>query len=1068
MKKRLTKKRSIALGIMAFVVGGLMTLSSHSIAAPATLPFEGGPTTKPVHDTANDYDTGIFRDSKLGDTIAYCLDYGIPMPYGTLSFKRYLSPELTSVLLNGYPRVSAAQMGLVNNHEAYLATQLAVYQVAQQKGDKKNSTMNFDFANLTANPGYEATTERCFSVAKNMVSKALSNPYVTQTPKLEVQFDGAQLTNTATQIIAGPYKVVASGFDVKEIVASLENAPASAKLTDKNGTAKASFANGEEVYVRMASTEPGSTLKVNFSAKGTRFIGCAYGNSGSSTQDFGTVITEEIEKSTSITVTWKSLVGEIELIKYDQNKDVIAGVKFDLRTLDGTTIDTQITGADGVVRFHDVKPGEYQLVEVAAPNGYIMGTKPITATVKTGEVFKATYENVKMEGGLKIVKKGEDGAPIRGVKFEVLDASKKRVKVITSNVQGEATLEKLPLGNYTFREVEVPSNIILDPTEYPFTISHDQEVITKEIENKYAKGSLKIVKINGVKEPISGAKFEILDANKKVVDTITTGADGTATSRALIVGKYTYREVEAPKNVMLDTKEYPFELKDNGEIVVKEVLNKMVVGTLKIIKKDDYNQPLKGVKFNILDSNKKVVDTLTTNESGIAVSKELPIGNYTYKEVSVPSHIVLDETEYPFVLDDTGAIVQKEVENEVIKGSIKIIKKDLRTSTPIKGAKFDILNNKKEVVDSITTDENGEASSIKLPKGKYYYKETYVPEKYVMDSKEYAFNIETNNQVIEKVVTNKPVEGSLKILKVDESGKAIKGIKFQILDSNKKVVDTITTDENGVAISKELKPGKYYYKEIKAPDYVVLDSTEYEFTIEKDNDIVIKNIVNVYATGKLKIVKRDKADKPIEGVKFEILNEKKEVVDTIATNAAGEAETKPLQLGKYYYKEIEVPENVVLDDKEYVFNIKEHNEVVTKKVVNEKVLGSFKIVKKAKSNGAPIAGVKFQLLNGLREQVAILTTDENGEAYIDNLETGLYFYKEIEAPDEYMKDSNEYNFKIGKNDVVIQKNITNDVKKLPVTGGVISTNVLIVIIVTIVSVTGFVIINIIVQKHKHF
>ncbi|MEG0580397.1 MAG: SpaA isopeptide-forming pilin-related protein, partial [Niameybacter sp.] len=341
------------------------------------------------------YESGIFRDSKVGGDVGYCLDYGLPVPEGTVNFKRYLSPELTSVLANGYPRVSAAQMGLVNNHEAYLATELAIYHVGQQKGDSKNSIMNFDMANLQSTPGYEATVERCFTAAKNMVSKALANPYMIQTPKLEVQYEGAQMKHTDTQIIAGPYKVVSTGYDIAQVVGSLENAPTSAKLTDKEGEIKTTFVKGEDIYIRMSSMESGSTLKANLVAKGTRFVGCAYGNSVTTRQDFGVVLTEEIEKSTSVNLTWKSLVGSIELIKYDQNKDLIKGAKFDLRTQDGATIDTQITGDDGVVRFLDVKPGEYQLVETDTPNGYIMGTKPIIATVKTGEVFKATYENIK-------------------------------------------------------------------------------------------------------------------------------------------------------------------------------------------------------------------------------------------------------------------------------------------------------------------------------------------------------------------------------------------------------------------------------------------------------------------------------------------------------------------------------------------------------------------------------------------------------------------------------------------------------------------------------------------------
>ncbi|MDO4283657.1 MAG: SpaA isopeptide-forming pilin-related protein, partial [Clostridia bacterium] len=460
--------------------------------------------------------------------------------------------------------------------------------------------------------------------------------------------------------------------------------------------------------------------------------------------------------------------------------------------------------------------------------------------------------------------------------------------------------------------------------------------VSKTVVNKLIKGQITIVKVDENKTPISGVKFEILDANKKVVDTITTGADGKATSKKLVNGTYYYREIEAPSNVIMDTKEYEFKLTDNTPVITKTVVNKLVKGSIEILKVDENNTPISGVKFEILDSNKNVVYTITTDKNGKATANNLLIGTYYYREVSAPSNVVMDTAEYKFIVTAENQVITKTVVNKLVKGHIEILKVDT-DNMPIEGVKFQILDSNKKVIEEITTDKNGKAISKDLGLGTYYYKEVSAPDKYVMDTTEYKFKLTETNNVITKTVVNKMIKGSLKIIKVDENDTPLKGVKFEILDANKKVVDTITTDKDGIAISKELEIGTYYYREISAPENVVMDENEYIFKLNETNDLIVKKIVNKLATGKLQILKLDKKkNTPIEGVKFEILNENEEVIDTIVTNKDGIAISKDLKVGTYFFREIEAPNGYIMDSNVYKFKITKSNQVIEKTIYNEK------------------------------------------------------------------------------------------------------------------------------------
>ena len=703
--------------------------------------------------------------------------------------------------------------------------------------------------------------------------------------------------------------------------------------------------------------------------------------------------------------------GQLQITKYDSNNKVLSGVKFEIANSEGTVVETITTDASGKAITSRLPLGTYTYKEVEAPSDVVMDTEAHEFKLEYNNqvVYKEVVNKVK-EGTLKIIKVDENNKPLEGVKFNIYNEQKVLVDTMTK-------------GKYFYQEVEAPEGIIVDNTMYPFEIVEDGQNVVENMVNYYAKGQLQITKIDNKNNTLAGVVFEVKDAKGNVVDTLTTDAQGKATSKKLPLGTYTYKEISAPSNVVMDTDTHEFKLETNNQVVTREVVNKVIEGKLKIIKVDENDEPLQGIKFNIYDENKNVIDTIVTDENGVAVSKEIEKGKYFYQEIEAPEGIIVDNTMYPFEVQYDGQNVIANMINYYAKGQLKIVKYDSNNKV-LSGVKFEIADKDGNVVDTITTDENGRAISKKLMLGTYTYKEVEAPSNVVMDTTAHEFVLNENNQVITKEVVNKVKEGKLKIIKVDENDEPLQGVKFNIYDENKKLVDTIVTDENGVAESKDLEKGKYFYQEIEAPEGIVVDNTMYPFEIVEDGQNVIENMVNYYAKGQLEITKYTNKGSVLGGVMFRIYDENGKVIEVITTDSKGVATSSKLPLGKYYYQEISTAENCVIDTNKYEFVLTENNQVVKKTVVNKVKEATLKIIK-VDENEVPLQGVTFNIYDENMKLVDTIVTDENGVAESKELEKGSYFYQETKAPQGIKVDDTIYPFEIVEDGQNVIKNMIN-------------------------------------------
>ncbi|WP_150475830.1 SpaA isopeptide-forming pilin-related protein [Bacillus sp. BNPI-92] len=284
--------------------------------------------------------------------------------------------------------------------------------------------------------------------------------------------------------------------------------------------------------------------------------------------------------------------------------------------------------------------------------------------------------------------------------------------------------------------------------------------------------------------------------------------------------------------------------------------NKPSTGKVKIKKVDSNNdnKKLEGAKFKIEDSKGKIVGELVTNEEGEAISKDLPIGNYTVVEVEAPKGYELLKDNITVKIEK-DAVVEIKIGNKKLPdpmGKMKLVKVDISDKNKkLARAKFHIEDSKGKIVGELVTNEEGEVISKDLPIGNYTLVEVEAPKGYELLKDNITVKIE-KDAVVEIKIGNKKLPdptGQFEIEKVDDmdSELKLKGAVFQVLDKEGKEVSRLITDEKGKVISNQLAIGKYTIKEIKAPNgYMLLrDPIEIEITeAVKTQKITVKNAKN--------------------------------------------------------------------------------------------------------------------------------------------------------------------------------------------------------------------------------
>ena len=573
-----------------------------------------------------------------------------------------------------------------------------------------------------------------------------------------------------------------------------------------------------------------------------------------------------------------------------------------------TTIDTFYTTADGeLITPQTLEYGKgYSLVEVQAPYGYVLNSEPV--------YFDVMQENSEIDGGITVI--------------EVVRSNMAQKGTITASKSGEVFSSVNEAGGL-YQPVYAVRG--LEGAVYEITAAED------------------IYTLDGTLRASKG----------EVVDTVTTGADGTAVSKELYLGKYEVKEITAPFGMVLNEETHAVELVYAGQnVAVTETATsfynerqRVEIDLIKYLMTDEaYGIGKNGEIFDVtfgLYAEKELtaadgtvipadglieIISLDGNGSG-KVKTDLPIGSYYVKELATNSAYILNGQKYPVVFEYAGqetATVHitandgEAIENKLIYGSVSGKKSD-EEGNALGGAVIGIFKTGTEkfttenAIQTTVTAADGSFSFEKVPYGTWVIREIESPTGFVLSEEEITVTIGAVDEVVEIELVNYFIKGNIELTKVDKDypDNKLTGAEFEVfadtngdvkLDNDDKLLGTMTELDGGVYQMKELRYGKYLVREKTAPTGFVLDENVYSVSIEGNGKTyIVENeadvgFVNAAQKGSLKIVKTS-SDGKIEGFSFRVTGADG-YDQTFKTDKNGEIFIEGLRIGEYTISEV--------------------------------------------------------------------------------------------------------------------------------------------------------------------
>ena len=666
---------------------------------------------------------------------------------------------------------------------------------------------------------------------------------------------------------------------------------------------------------------------------------------------------------------------------------------------------------NGFAQTKDLPYGIYTVKQTSGWEGREL-MKPFDVFINSdGQTYRYLINNANFESYIKIVKKDAETGntiPYAGAGFQIYDPNGELVtmtytypEVTTidtfyTTADGDLiTPQTLEYGKgYSLVEVQAPYGYVLNSEPVYFDVVQEDSaeesgitVIEVVRENVAQKGTITVEKTGevfstvagdkGLYQPIfsasglEGAVYEItaaediytldgtLRASKgEVVDTITTGADGTAKSKELYLGRYEVRETKAPYGMVLNEETHTVELVYAGqEVAVTETSTsfynerqKVEIDLIKSLEVDEAygvgnNGEIFDVSFGLYAAEELTaadgttipadglieVITLDENGHGKAIS-DLPMGSYYVQEISTNSAYLKDDTKYPVVFEYAGqetALVSitanegEAIENDLIYGSVSGKKYD-EDGNALGGALIGIFKTGTEeftaetAIQTTTSADDGSFSFEKVPYGTWIIREIESPTGFVLSDEEIPVTIGSVDEVVEVELVNEFITGSIELTKVDEDypDNKLTGAVFEVyadkngdgkLDDGDELLGEMAELGDGVYQMSDLRYGKYLVRETKAPEGFLLDTNVYPVSIEEDGKIyTVENeagvgFINAAQKGSLKIVKTS-SDGKVEGFSFRVTG--KDYDQTFKTDANGEILIEGLRIGEYTVSEV--------------------------------------------------------------------------------------------------------------------------------------------------------------------
>ncbi|PFL66625.1 collagen-binding protein [Bacillus cereus] len=742
-----------------------------------------------------------------------------------------------------------------------------------------------------------------------------------------------------------------------------------------------------------------------------------------------------------VTVKNSLLTGGVTLTKVDDVDGItLEGAEFIIVDAHDTkkVVRTGLTTDEqGKVSASDLRPGDYQFIEVKAPKDYDLSKEPIPFTIGKSqkENITVTATNSLTKGAVTLTKIDDiDRTMLKDAVFKIVDMDGKEVRTnLVTDDKGKISVSDLRPGDYQFIETQAPEHYVLDETAIPFTIKKSQtETITVTGKNTLIKGSVELTKIDDIDTDtkLAHAVFNLLDADGELVEEgLKTNDEGKIVVENLRPGTYQFVETIAPEHYDLNKKSIEFTIKKSQtETLYVTAKNTLTKGAVELSKVDDIDgTTLEGAVFNIVDMNGTVIHKdLVTNGKGKIEINDLRPGDYQFIETKAPKHYVLDETPINFTIEKgQKKTISLTAKNSLKQGSIELIKvDDLNDQTKLADAMFNLLDqNGKVLKTDLKTNSEGKIIVENLRPGTYQFVETTAPKHYDLDKKPIVVTVEkTQKDIATVTMKNSLTKGGVELNKVDDvDGTTLEGAVFNIVDMNGTVIrEKLATNSQGKISVSDLRPGDYQFVETKAPKHYDLNKEPIPFTIEKGQvEPISVTAKNSLTKGTVELSKVDDIDgTALEGAVFKIVDDKNNDVRTdLTTVKDGKISVPDLRPGDYQFIEIKAPEHYKLDSTPLKFTIKKSQaEKLQVTATNSLIEGAVELIKVDDINpDTKLSDAVFNIIDAKGKVVRTnLTTDKDGKVSASNLRPGDYQFVETKAPKDYDLNKTPIPFTIEK------------------------------------------------------
>ena len=764
------------------------------------------------------------------------------------------------ILSKGYMGSKWTDWNIENDDDFYSATKIALHSYKEGVAPKDKYILGNRSVDGNTVETIQRRGRKALDIAQTLYEYGINGKEVYESPNVNVSTNGEKKIENinGVEYYIQNYKVTANKT-LNSYKVSIENFVSGTKILDSNNIENSNFSNNTfKIAIPTKNIKENINGKINIIDAQVKTCPIYYAQSSvPSAQSYVTYTSSYELASTHTNLNISSNNANLKITKIDsKTKKPLPNVTFKLTDEKGANLGEYTTNQNGIIEVKNMKPGTVTIKEIKVDNKYVLNPTENKLTLEWGKTSNITIENDKKQGKINVLKTDLENNKItlEGVEFELYNDKNELIKKLVTDKNGEIKVDNLDIGNYTLKEVKTNEKYILNDEKIELKVEWNKETVL-EVKNARKKGNLKIIKedIENKEIKLEGVEFELYNSEGKCIEKLITNQNGEIQVENLDIGTYILKEVKTNEKYILNDEEIQIKIEWNKQNIL-EIQNARKKGNLKVIKQDieDEQIKLEGVEFELYDNKGKLIDKYTTDVNGEIIVENLNIGNYYLKETKTNEKYVLNEKEIEIKIE-WNKETKIEVKNLRKKGSLKIIKVDSENAElKLEGVEFELYDNEENYINKYTTNENGEIIVENLDIGDYALKEIKTNEKYILNEEKIETKVEHNKETTLEVKNDK-IKGQIQITKISEDdnkitgqkkGSPIANVEFEIKDEQGNLVETIKTNEEGIAITSKLEKGKYSIKETKADENYELNSKEYILEIKENNEIIDIQIAN--------------------------------------------------------------------------------------------------------------------------------------------------------------------------------------------------------------------------------